>query len=114
MTPAQKLAMLKKQLMEAEQEVAAEEAARIERERVHVEWIVGENMETLIQVRKNTAQVSYPTAVWRELITAVSAEIDKYDKNEIAFPALENAVVGTIVSGPNAGQIHPDYRRHDV
>lgn len=113
MTAAQKLAELKKQMAEVEKEAEAEEAARIERERVYVEWVVGANLETLIQVRKNTTQISYPVEVWRELIPAVSAAIEKRDKDEIAFTALDNATDGTIVSGPNAGQIYPDYRRHD-
>jgi hypothetical protein len=90
--------------------VQAEEAARIEREKVHVEWVV-EYPDKEIQVRKKGRAVHFGIDAWREIIKAVSEEVGRFDRNEITFTAFENAVNGTILAGPRAGHIHEDYRR---
>ena len=117
LTAAQQLAALeevekqmaaKKELLRAA--VQAEEAARIEREKVHVDWVV-EYPNKEIQVRKNATAVHFSVDAWREIIKTVSEEVGRFERDEIKFPVLENPVNGMIISGPRAGQIHEDYRR---
>lgn len=59
---------------ELEAQVAQEEAARLEREKVHVSWING-NTGNELSVRKNTQLMIFIPEEWREIIAAVAAEI---------------------------------------
>lgn len=54
--------------------VEAEERERIEREKVHVDWVNG-NTGTELSVRKKGQLIVFPVAVWKEIVTAVNTRI---------------------------------------
>lgn len=94
----------------AEQEFAAAEAARLEREKLTIDWEITDTGKS-IRVTKSGARVLWSVDNWREILQNLSDVLGKYDRGEISFPSYDGASNGTIISGPRTGEIHEDFKR---
>jgi hypothetical protein len=107
--PADRVRALRAALEAAEREVELAEAAKREREKLSVDWIVNENGK-FIHVAKLGVRVLFSVDAWREVTTTLAEVIGMYDRGEVTFPTIDGATNGTIISGQRAGEIHEDFR----